>query len=69
LLFHDADREIESGFMDLILSRPLARHWIITRSIILMISSPGWCWDDDDGHWLGLNTLAPKDSVWPSRTW
>src|ERR1043166_9562549 len=23
--------EIESGFMDLILSRPLARHWIVTR--------------------------------------
>ena len=23
--------EVETGFMDLILSRPLARHWVITR--------------------------------------
>jgi ABC-2 type transport system permease protein len=28
--------EIETGFMDLILARPLARHWVITRSIVLL---------------------------------
>ena len=60
--------EIETGFMDLILSRPLARHWIITRSIlvtalctvtllVLMMA----------GTWTGLNALAPKDAAWPSR--
>src|SRR5262249_16860035 len=27
--------EIESGFADLILSRPIARHWLITRSIVV----------------------------------
>src|SRR5262249_38254423 len=31
--------EIESGFMDLILSRPLARYWIITRTIALLAIS------------------------------
>ncbi len=31
--------EIESGFIDLILSRPLGRHWIIMRSIALLILS------------------------------
>jgi beta-exotoxin I transport system permease protein len=59
--------EIETGFMDLILARPLARHWIITRSIlvttvctavllvIMMI-----------GTWVGLKTLAPSDVAWPA---
>jgi hypothetical protein len=28
--------EIESRFIDLILSRPLPRHWLITRSIVLI---------------------------------
>ena len=59
--------EVESGFMDLLLSRPLARHWIITRTIVtgtiatvfvlgLMIT----------GTWIGLNTMAPPAVPWPS---
>ncbi|HEY6391214.1 MAG TPA: hypothetical protein VIX89_08055 [Bryobacteraceae bacterium] len=59
--------EIETGFMDLLLSRPLARHWIITRTIVaialaivfvlaLMMT----------GTWVGLETLAPRNIVWPS---
>jgi ABC-2 type transport system permease protein len=61
--------EIETGFIDLILSRPLARHWIVTRTIaalilcvsalILMMMS---------GTWIGLETLAPRDVAWPSAT-
>lgn len=31
--------EIESRFVDLILSRPLARHWVITRSVALVSGS------------------------------
>ena len=58
--------EIESGFVDLILSRPLARHWIVTRtiimtalaSVVLLISMMG-------GTWGGLEALAPKDAEWP----
>jgi ABC-2 type transport system permease protein len=59
--------EIETGFMDLILSRPMARHWIITRSIVvgtmctfallitMMIAT-----------WAGLKAAAPKDAAWPA---
>ena len=61
--------EIESGFAELILSRPLARHWIVTRSIlvtvlasvILLIIMMG-------GTWGGLEALAPKDIAWPSTS-
>src|SRR5215831_12044826 len=31
--------EIENGFIDLVLARPLARPWIITRSIIVAFVS------------------------------
>src|SRR5215470_5109160 len=29
--------EIESGFVDLILCRPIGRHWLITRSIVVAL--------------------------------
>ena len=59
--------EVESGFMDLLLSRPLARHWIITRTIFTGVISALFvlalmvC-----GTWIGLNTLAPPAVPWPS---
>lgn len=31
--------EIETGFIDLVLARPVARHWIITRSIVVVLIS------------------------------
>lgn len=59
--------EIEIGFMDLILSRPLARHWMITRSIIVMLIGVvivvGMMMV---GTWVGLNTLASRELRWPS---
>lgn len=59
--------EIEIGFMDLILSRPLARHLIITRSIVVMlictVASLGMMLI---GTWAGLNWFADKDAGWPS---
>ena len=59
--------EIETGFIDLILSRPLARHWIVTRTIVLvtlsMVVVLGLMLA---GTWVGLETLAPKDIAWPS---
>ncbi|HLG17440.1 MAG TPA: hypothetical protein VJH03_23555 [Blastocatellia bacterium] len=58
--------EIETGFMDLILSRPLARHWIITRSIIVMAcSAAAVLVAMMMGTWLGLEGLAPEDAAWP----
>jgi ABC-2 type transport system permease protein len=59
--------EIEIGFMDLVLSRPIARHWIITRAIIVMLVSAvvvlGMMML---GTWAGLNGLAAEGVAWPS---
>jgi ABC-2 type transport system permease protein len=59
--------EVESGFIDLLLARPVARHWIITRSIVatlltilvLLAMMSG-------GTWGGLETLASRSVKWPS---
>ena len=59
--------EVETGFMDLILARPLARHWIITRSIVVASLSIGLVLGFMLlGTWIGLRTLAPAGAVWPT---
>jgi ABC-2 type transport system permease protein len=59
--------EIETGFMDLILSRPLPRHWIITRSIVVMIiCAVAVLGMMMIGTSLGLYGLAPRDAEWPA---
>jgi ABC-2 type transport system permease protein len=59
--------EIESGFIDLLLARPLARHWIITRTVaVAMIATAGLAGVMVLGTWIGLITLAPPDAEWPS---
>ena len=59
--------EIESGFVDLILSRPIARHWIITRTIATVVLSIVVLLALMlTGTWTGLELLAPRDVPWPS---
>jgi ABC-2 type transport system permease protein len=59
--------EIEIGFIDLLLARPLPRHWIITRTIIALILSVAiLLFLMIAGTWTGLEALAPKDVKWPS---
>ena len=59
--------EIEIGFMDMILARPLARSWIITRSIIVMvICSTVVLAMMMLGTWLGLTRFAPAGAEWPT---
>jgi len=59
--------EIETGFMDLILSRPLARHWIITRTVLIVIACTLILLATMmAGTWIGLNSLAPLEARWPS---
>ena len=61
--------EVDTGFIDLILSRPLARHWIITRTIAAVILSAILVLVAMMlGTWTGLATLAPKNAVWPTVT-
>jgi len=59
--------EVESGFADLILARPLPRHWIITRTIVLVLLSTLLMLAlMVTGTWVGLVTFAPDDVQWPS---
>ena len=59
--------EVETGFADLILARPLRRHWIITRTIALVLLSILMMLAlMMAGTWAGLATLAPDDAQWPS---
>jgi len=59
--------EIEIGFMDLVLSRPLARHWIITRSIIVVtVCTLALLVMMMIGTWAGLKALAPTSVAWPA---
>jgi ABC-2 type transport system permease protein len=59
--------EIETGFIDLVLARPVARHWIVTRSILVaMISTVYLVAMMALGTWLGLTEFAAKNTAWPS---
>jgi ABC-2 type transport system permease protein len=60
--------EIEAGFMDLVLSRPVARHWVITRAVVLVtLSTAGLLGVMMFGTWFGLTVFAPADAAWPTR--
>jgi ABC-type transport system involved in multi-copper enzyme maturation permease subunit len=39
-LASDPAADVEAGYMDLLLARPVARHWIVTRSAVLMVLCP-----------------------------
>ncbi len=59
--------EVESGFADLMLARPLPRHWLITRAIALvLISTLMMLAFMVAGTWAGLAAHAPDDVQWPS---
>ena len=58
--------EIETGFADLILARPMARHWLITRTIVLVLFSILlMLLMIMAGTWAGLALFAPPDVPWP----
>lgn len=59
--------EIEGGFADLILARPLARHWLVTRTIALLLCSTVLMLVMIvAGTWVGLSLFAPPEVPWPS---
>jgi beta-exotoxin I transport system permease protein len=59
--------EVESGFMDLILARPLSRHWVITRTIVLTTLVLAFLLAlMVGGTWAGLQMFAPRTVPWPS---
>src|SRR6476660_4356378 len=59
--------EIETGFIDLVLTRPVARHWIVTRSILVALISTAYLLAMMAlGTWIGLRNFAAKNAGWPS---
>ena len=59
--------EVETGFADLILARPLQRHWLITRTIALVLVSTALMMAFMvAGTWAGLVAHAPEGVEWPS---
>jgi ABC-type transport system involved in multi-copper enzyme maturation permease subunit len=59
--------EVETGFADLILARPLRRHWLITRTIALLLVAIFMMLTIMlAGTWAGLAMLAPEKVRWPS---
>ena len=59
--------EIETGFADLILARPLPRHWIITRTVVLVLfATVTMLGAMVAGTWVGLALYARPDATWPS---
>jgi ABC-2 type transport system permease protein len=59
--------EVETGFADLILARPLRRHWLITRTIILTCLGIAMMLGVMmAGTWAGLSMFAPANAAWPS---
>ena len=58
--------EVESGFMDLILARPLPRHWIITRTVALTVFvTAALLALMVAGTSAGLRLFAPENVQWP----
>ncbi len=58
--------EIETGFADLILARPMRRHWLITRTIALVLLAIGlMLFMITAGIWSGLALFAPADAPGP----
>jgi len=58
--------EIETGFADLMLARPMPRHWLITRSIALVLFSILlMLFMIMAGTWAGLTLFAPPGDPGP----
>ncbi len=59
--------DIEGGQVDLLLARPLARHWLVTRSLVLVVVSPiVLVLLMMTASRLALGALAPAGAQWPS---
>jgi ABC-2 type transport system permease protein len=58
--------DVEAGFVDLLLARPLPRAWIVTRSLlVMMVSIVAIVLVMSAALWVGLSWLAPQQASWP----
>ena len=59
--------EIETGFLELIMARPLARHWFVTRAIaVLALVTVFILAAMVAATWTALETMAPPQVTWPT---
>lgn len=59
--------EIETQFMDLVMAHPVPRHWIITRTVLLILGCTAFVLAAMMlGTWTGLHWLAPKEAIQPT---
>jgi ABC-type transporter Mla maintaining outer membrane lipid asymmetry ATPase subunit MlaF len=59
--------EVESNLVDLILARPLPRHWMVTRSFLVMaIGTVVTSGAMVASTWAGLWWMAPLNTQWPA---
>ena len=59
--------EVESSLVDLVLARPLPRHWIVSRSFLVMaIGTMLMGGAMMATTWAGLWWMAPPDAQWPT---
>jgi ABC-type transport system involved in multi-copper enzyme maturation permease subunit len=59
--------DIEGGQVDLLLSRPVARHWLVTRSLLMVLLVPLLLvLLMLMATWISLAGYAPNGARWPS---
>jgi ABC-type transport system involved in multi-copper enzyme maturation permease subunit len=59
--------EVESNVIDLVLSRPLSRHVVVSRSFLVMaIGTLLMSGSMQATTWGGLWWMAPADTLWPA---
>ncbi|HUK63762.1 MAG TPA: hypothetical protein VLV15_10515 [Dongiaceae bacterium] len=58
--------EVERRFVDLVLARPVARHTVVTRTIVVTLAAAAALLGLMTlGTWLGLLWFAPAGAPWP----
>ena len=59
--------DVESGVVDLLLARPLPRHWLVTRTVIVMtVSIVTLVGLMGLALWIALTFLSPQRDAWPT---
>jgi ABC-2 type transport system permease protein len=63
----DPAADTESGYVDLLLSRPVARHWLVTRSAVLVVACPiALAFLMAISTWTAVALFAPPSAPGPS---
>lgn len=63
----DPAADVEDGYVDLLLARPVARHWIVTRSTVLFAGCPALLVAlMMTSTWTTTALVAPSSVQWPS---